>query len=187
MRGCDGLPAVERGVRAAVIGLLSIVAGDGLCRAQTVAPAPTAPTSSVPFVQVGGEVPRPFILGGEELLKLPRAAVHAKDRDGKEVTFSGVPLFEVLQAAGLKFDPATMPSRGAVAAYVVIEAKDGYRAVFALAEIDPTEASQTILLAEDKDGQPLSPQEGPWRIVAPSDKRPARWVRQVTAISVHQG
>ena len=118
---------------------------------------------------------------------LAPATAHAKDRDGKEAVFSGVALFEVLQAAGLKFDPGAMPGRGAVATYVLIEAQDGYRAVFALSEIDPTQASQTILLAGEKDGQPLSPSEGAWRIVAPGDKRPARWVRQVTAITVHQG
>jgi hypothetical protein len=43
-----------------------------------------------------------------------------------------------------------------------------------------------ILLADTKDGQPLPPREGPFRIVVPGEKRPARWVRQVTALEVRK-
>ena len=87
----------------------------------------------------------------------------------------------------MKFDPAAMPGRDAVASYVLIEARDGYKALFALAEIDPTLSDRVVLLADSKDGVPFDEKEGPWRIIVPGDKRPARWVRQVTAISVHHG
>jgi hypothetical protein len=43
-----------------------------------------------------------------------------------------------------------------------------------------------ILLADARDGQPLSPHEGPFRIIVPKEKRPARWVRQVKSVTVRK-
>ena len=149
-------------------------------------PATAAPAGAAPL-RVEGDVPVPISLSRGDLLKLPRLDERVKDRGGNDVVYSGTPLAEVLRAAGMKFDPAAMPGRGADSSYVLVEAKDGYRVVFALSEVDPTLASQVVLLADTKDGQPLTPADGPWRIVVPADKRPARWVRQVTAISVHKG
>jgi hypothetical protein len=68
----------------------------------------------------------------------------------------------------------------------LVEATDGYRAVFALAELDPELTDRVILLADTKDGQPLSPSEGAFRVIVPGEKRPARWVRQVRALTVHK-
>src|SRR5262249_50887235 len=85
--------------------------------------------------KVTGEVPTPLRLTATEFERLPRQAVRAKDRDGKEVEFEGVPLVEVLKAAGVQFGENL---RGpALAAYLAVEASDGYRAVFALPELDP--------------------------------------------------
>jgi len=67
---------------------------------------------------------------------------------------------------------------------VIIEAADGYKVAFALAELDSAFTSSKAILADKRDGKPLSVKEGPFRIVVPSDKRPARWVRQVTALRV---
>ena len=146
------------------------------------------PVSSVAVatLRLGGDVPSPCILNRGDIDRLPRAEAHVKDKDGKEVVFSGTPLLEILKAAGMKFDGA-MPSRSAVASYILVEAQDGYKVVFALSEVDPSQTDRVILLADHKDGVPLSALEGPWRIVVPGEKRPARWVREVTAISVHQG
>jgi hypothetical protein len=65
---------------------------------------------------------------------------------------------------------------------LLVEAADGYRVVFALAEIDPAFATREIILADKRDGKALDAKEGPLRIVAPGDKRPARWVRQVVTL-----
>ena len=45
---------------------------------------------------------------------------------------------------------------------------------------------RVILLADVKDGQPLPPREGPFRIIVPGEKRPARWVRQVRVVTVRK-
>jgi hypothetical protein len=68
--------------------------------------------------------------------------------------------------------------------YVLTEAADGYRAVFALAEIDPSTTAQVILVADRKDGKPLATADGPYRLIVPKDKIHSRWVKQVTKITV---
>jgi hypothetical protein len=65
-----------------------------------------------------------------------------------------------------------------------VTAPDGFRAIFALAELDPASGDDRVLLADTRDGLALSAKEGPLRVVAPGDKYPARWVRNVTRITV---
>jgi hypothetical protein len=65
---------------------------------------------------------------------------------------------------------------------LLVEAADAYKVVFALAEFDPPFAPR--ILADKRDGKPLDAREGPFRIVAPGDKRPARWARQITTLRV---
>ena len=66
-----------------------------------------------------------------------------------------------------------------MALYLLVEAADGYRVIFALPELDPAFTERVVLLADHRDGQPLSTAEGPLRLVVPDEKRHARWVRQV--------
>ena len=143
-----------------------------------------APTSSV-VLNVGGEVPKPLKLTAPEFSRLTRQTIHAKDRDGKEAEFEGVPLVAVLKAAGVKFGSDL---RGpALANYLVVEAADGYRAVFSLPEIDPDYTDHIILMADRRDGKPLRKEEGPFRVVVLGEKRHSRWVRQVIALKVGRG
>ena len=67
---------------------------------------------------------------------------------------------------------------------MLVEAADGYKVAFAVAEVDPAFATREIILADRRDGKPLDAKEGPLRIVAPGDKRAARWVRQVTTLRI---
>jgi hypothetical protein len=103
---------------------------------------------------------------------------------GTAVTFEGVLLADVLAKidlpAGEKFH------RTASSYYLLVEAKDGYRAVFAWAELDSTFMDKPVYVVTSRDGKPLSDNEGPFRLVAPGEKRSARWVRQVTALKIRQ-
>jgi hypothetical protein len=67
---------------------------------------------------------------------------------------------------------------------LVVGAIDAYKVAFALAEVDPAFATREIVLADRRDGKPLDDKEGPLRVVAPGDKRPARWVRQVITLRI---
>ena len=140
--------------------------------------------SATQILSVGGEVSRPLKLSATDLAKLPRQTVSAKDHDGKAATFEGVALIEVLRLAGVEFGEKLRGKN--LALFLVVDAADGYKAVFALPEIDPAFTDQVIILADRRDGKPLREAEGQWRIVVPNEKRQARWVRQVVALTIRR-
>ncbi len=144
-------------------------------------PAVTAVASVDAVVKVGGEVGKPLTLDAAMLAKLPRGKVKASAH-GVEGEWEGVPLIEVLRAAGA---PVGDVLRGPnLQLYVRVSAADGYRVVYALAELDPKFRDDGVILADHRDGRPLAGDEGPFRLIAPREARPGRWVRQVTAIDV---
>lgn len=112
---------------------------------------------------------------------LPQRTVRAKAH-GVENEFTGVSLVDLLQAAGVEFGEKLRGVRASDV--VVVEAADGYRAVFALLEIDPSTTDKLVLVADKKDGQPLDEKEGPIRLVVPDEKRPVRWERMVKTIRI---
>ena len=118
-----------------------------------------------------------------DLAKLPQQTVKVTDH-GTPATFEGVLLADVLAKvavpAGEKFHST------AASYYLLVDAKDGYRATFAWAELDSTFTDKSVYVVTMRDGKPLSEKEGPFRLVAPGEKRAARWVRQVTALSIRQ-
>jgi Oxidoreductase molybdopterin binding domain len=98
--------------------------------------------------------------------------------------FEGVALVELLQQAGVPLGKDLRGDR--MVTCVVVGAADGHRVVFALPEIDPAFSDRLILLADRRDQQPLAPREGPLRLIVPGEKRQARWVRQVTSVTVRR-
>lgn len=114
---------------------------------------------------------------------LERRTIVTEDR-GLRAEFQGVALRDVLITAGIPFGDAL---KGAALARVIIaSAPDGYRVAYAIAELDSAFTDQVVLLADRRDGRPLLPDTGPWQIIVPHDKRPARWIRQVNRIEVRQ-
>lgn len=178
------LRRISLALAANVAGILGGLTGDG---PELWAQAPATPVAGAAsarplVVKVEGEVTTPLRLTAAELSQFPRQTVVAKAHDGKESRYEGVALFEVLKKAGL---PTGNDLRGkAVALYLVVEAADGYRAVYALPELDPAFTDRVILLADRRDAQALSSRDGPWQIVVPGEKRHARWVRQVIALRI---
>jgi hypothetical protein len=168
-------------VRTACILLLLVISP-----ASTKAPAQDQPNAkrAAPrtLVSVKGEVEKTLELTEEQFGKLPRQSIETKDHDGKDATYEGVALVEVLKSAGVKFG---QDMRGkALANYLVVEASDGYRAVFALPELDPAFSDRVILIADRRDKQPLDQRHGPLQIIVPGEKKHARWVRQVIALKI---
>lgn len=136
-----------------------------------------------PSIQITGAIAKPLTLTSDDLAKMQRASVKTKS-DGLEVSYEGVWLHELLKQAGA---PSGTDLRGkALASYVLAEAKDGYQVVFTLAEIDPVFTENQVLLADRADGKPLVGAQGPFRLVAPKDKRGARSIRMLTRLDVVQ-
>jgi hypothetical protein len=136
---------------------------------------------SAQSLQVVGADGNPASLSAAQITALPHVKVSVQDH-GATSEFEGVPLAEVLAAAGLKMGDSMRGPRMTEA--MLVEAADNYKVVFALAEVDPAFATREIILADKKNGKPLDAKEGPFRVVAPGDKRGARWVRQVTTIRI---
>jgi DMSO/TMAO reductase YedYZ molybdopterin-dependent catalytic subunit len=89
---------------------------------------------------------------------------------------------DLLKKAGV---PQGENLRGAaLATYVIFEAEDGYRVVFSMAELDSGILDSGVMVADTEDGAALPPKIGPLRLVAPREKRPARWVRMLKTVTV---
>ena len=149
--------------------------------AAAVAAAGQAPVQQATLVvkAIGGQT---LTLGPQDFAKLPQVKVTAKDHDGKAHEYAGVNLRDVLTQAAVAAGDSLRGKE--MADYVIVEASDGYRVVFSLAELDSAFGNTQVIMAESVDGQPLGQKEGPIRLVVPGDKRPARWVRMVTSASV---
>jgi len=119
-----------------------------------------------------GDVETPLTLTAADLKELPRKTLKVENpHDKKTEVYEGVPIQELLSRAGV---PLGEKLRGAwMSACVVAEASDGYRVVFALAELDSGFQNSDVIIADTLDGAPLGDKEGPFKIVAPRDKRPA--------------
>ena len=90
---------------------------------------------------------------------------------------------DILLAAGARLAAGELKGKE-LAAYVLVEAADGYKATFAIAETAPEFTDKIILLADARDGKPLPAAEGAWQIIVPDDKKHGRWVRKVVKISI---
>src|ERR1035441_5600324 len=114
-------------------------------------------------------------LSASDLSKLPQQTVSTTDHE-TPATFEGVLLADVLAKVAL---PAGEKFHSTAASYyLLVEAKDGYRAVYAWAELDSTFMDKSVYVVTKRDGKPLSGKDGPFQLVAPGEKRAARRVRQ---------
>ena len=155
--------------------LIAVLAFPAIAFAQ---PAP----HSAPALQVSGPTGRSLALTASDLAKLPRVSANVVDEKGNKAVYDGVAISEVLRQVDA---PVGRDLRGkAMDLYLLVTASDGYHVVFALPELDPDFTDRVVMIADRRDGKTLSPAEGPFRIVVPGEKRHARWIRKVIALSV---
>ncbi len=134
-----------------------------------------------PSVTVSGAVENPLQLGARDLAGFPRAEATLNDH-GKSVRYEGVLVSDILKKAGA---PVGEELRGkALATYVIAKGRDGYQVVYSLAELDPGLTDAKVLLADKTEGKPLPETAGPFRLVAPGDKKMARSVRMLEVLQV---
>jgi hypothetical protein len=132
-------------------------------------------------VSVKGEHDRSQSFDTAALAKLPQREVRA-EAHGKSVTCDGPALSDVVASVGA---PQGEALRGKdLSLYVKVSARDGYRVVYSLAELDPAMRADVPILTAHCNGAKLDDEEGPFRVVYPGEKRPARWIRQVISIEV---
>ena len=149
--------------------LFGILACCGAARAQ----APAALT-----VRNGDKV---IALSAGKLAGMSRATIEARD-ERENVKYEGVRLIDVLAQAGVTFGQTLRGPR--LASYVLAGSPDGFRVVLALAEIDPDFANRDAIVADRRNGSPLSTRDGPLQLIVPADIHHARWVRHLTTLTI---
>lgn len=130
---------------------------------------------------VTGEVAAALDLDGAALGSMPRVEWTQVEKDGATRRYAGVDLATILTKAGA-------PIRGGLRAadagrYLHAQARDGYVAVFALAEFD----KGRFVVVDRMDDAPLFPSSGPLQLAALSDEpRRTRWVKRLTRLELRR-
>jgi hypothetical protein len=104
--------------------------------------------------------------------------VHNSHKDVDE-NYSGVPLATLL--AKVNAPVGKQLQKEAFMNYIIAVGSDGYSVVLSLAEVDPSFRSGQVIVADARDGQPLGT-SGSFELVVSEDKRPARWVHNLSSI-----
>ena len=174
------IPKPFKRPRAALLGFA--LGAPGILLGQQASPSAENNTAAVEL-RITGNISSPLTLSIADLKTMPRKTLKVLNpHEKKAEVYEGVPLQELLRRAGV---PQGDGLRGAaMATYVLAEAADGYRVVFSLAELDSDFVDAEVIVADTLDGAPLGPKQGPFKIVAPHEKRPARWVRMLRFITV---
>jgi hypothetical protein len=114
------------------------------------------------------------------LAALPHVTVTVHNEHTKaDETYSGVPLIALLTPLGVTDKPRGKDLR----LYVVAAGSDGYEVVYSIGEVTPDVHDATVLVADMENGTPINA-DGPLKLIATGEKRPARWVRNLAAITV---
>jgi DMSO/TMAO reductase YedYZ molybdopterin-dependent catalytic subunit len=96
--------------------------------------------------------------------------------------FSGVLLWDVLEAAGPVVDPNV--NEDIMRKIVMARSADGNTAAIAPGEIDPRFMGGKIIIATHLEGEPLAEKDGPFRLIAPFDKAVGRSLKALQAIEL---
>ena len=188
----DGVP-LEVGVRLVVPEFPGLagrsVMGVAAIELRT-APAGGAipPTSSI---ALAGLLERPGAVDTsgfrvEELVEV-ETSPDAMGHDGVRLPvrrYSGVPVYRLLDAAGIRLDPAN--HEDFLQNIVVATGADGRAVVIAGGEIEPRFMAGPAIVAVRRDGQPLDVEEGPARLIVPWDLKPARWARGLVRLDLRR-
>lgn len=115
-----------------------------------------------------------------ELKSMPHKTVSVyNEHTKKQESYAGVPLTDLLARAGA---PTGEKLRGkGFLLYVIAEGTDHYRVVYSIDETDPANHQGEVLVADTLDGAPIA-DDGALKLISTEDKRPARWVRNLSAI-----
>jgi len=145
-----------------------LVAFSGVCRGQ----------ESFTIRGLGGTS---VVLSAADLAKFPHKTVTTTDH-GAPAAFDGVLLADVLAKVDLPLGDRFHST--AAGYYVLAEGSDGYRALFAWAELDATFMDKAIYVVTSRDGKLLPAKDGPFQLVVPGEKRGGRWVRHLITLTV---
>ena len=117
----------------------------------------------------------------DKIQRVPFATGENKEQH----TGTGIPLVALLLKAGLRTQQT--PKHYDLSFFVIVEAHDGYRAYFSLAELLPANGHASAFLIWDVDGKPLPAKETPFRLIAASDRDADRSIYGIATIRLVDG
>ena len=141
--------------------------------------APSALSSQLTIKTYDGKT---STLTPADLAALPHKQVTVFNAHTKaNETYSGVPLAELLSKDGVPMGEAVRGKLFEIG--IIAQGTDGYGVLYSLAEVDPAIHTGDVIVADTLDGQKLT-RDGAFKMVSSEERRPARWVRNLTSISV---
>jgi hypothetical protein len=141
--------------------------------------SPSVPSNHLTVRGLDGKT---LTLSPDELVALPHKTVAVFNAHTKaNEKYSGVALADLLAKVDV---PLGEKVKGRLFMTAVIaEGTDNYRVLYSLAEVDPAIHTGDVIVADSVDGQKLG-KDGAFKMVSTEERRPARWVRNLTHISV---
>jgi len=141
--------------------------------------APSVPSTQLTIRTYDGKT---LTLSPTDLAALPHKSVAVFNAHTKaNETYSGVPLADLLSKAGVPLGESVRGKLFLIG--IVAQGTDSYGVLYSLAEVDPAIHTGDVIVADTLDGQKLG-KDGAFKMVSSEERRPARWVRNLTSISV---
>jgi hypothetical protein len=140
--------------------------------------APAAPSTNLTLTVDG----RAVTLSVAELQAMPQKMVTVHNEHTKtDETYTGVLLGDLLAKYGFPVDKTTQ--RKMLRSYLVAEGTDRYGVLYSVTEIESSEHNGEVIVATSMGGKPLG-DDGQFKLIDSGDKKPQRWVRNLSAITV---
>jgi hypothetical protein len=140
-------------------------------------PKPSAVPSTSLALTVDG---RSTTFSVAELAAMPQKSVKVHNaHSNADESYSGVPLSDLLAKAGFVADKTTQHKL--LRSYIRAEGTDKFWVIYSLTEVEPTEHTGDVIVAISLDGHSLGA-DGELKLISTDDKKPQRWVRNLSAI-----
>jgi hypothetical protein len=158
---------------------LALVGGRCNLSAQTVpehAHAKAAPSTNLQLT-IDGKISTVTL---DDLAAMPQKTVTVhNEHTKKDESYTGVALGDLLTKYGFAVGQPT--HRTMLHSYIVAEGTDQYWVLYSVTEIESSEHAADVIVATGVDGKPLG-EDGKLKLVASADKKPQRWVRNLSAV-----
>jgi hypothetical protein len=140
--------------------------------------APAPPSTNLTLTVDG----RVVTLSIAELRAMPQKTVTVHNEHTKvDETYAGVRLGDLLAKCGFPIDKTTQPKM--LRSYLLAQGTDKYWVLYSVTEIESSEHNGEVIVAKSMGGKPLG-DDGQFKLIDSGDKKPQRWVRNLSAITV---
>jgi hypothetical protein len=148
-------------------------------RAGTESAKPAAPLSTSLTLTVDGKTTK-FSLADLKTMPQKTVKVH-NEHNNMDETYSGVLVSDLLAKADFVVNKTNHDK--IIRSYIKAMGTDKYWVVYAAIEVEPSEHAGDVIVASSMDGKGLGA-DGNLKLISTEDKKPQRWVRNLTAITL---